>query len=91
MMNPAAATALLLDAAILLIVLSALVVFVRILNGPTQADRIVAGSVVGTMLFSCILLLSVRLDEPVMIDVALVYAVLQFVDLIIYAKYLGRR
>ncbi|TVQ23870.1 MAG: cation:proton antiporter [Spirochaetaceae bacterium] len=90
-MDLTATTTLLLDAAILLIVLGALVVFVRILKGPTQADRIVAGSVVGTMLFSCILLLSVRLNEPVMIDVALVYAVLQFVDLIIYAKYLGRR
>ncbi len=81
----------LIDGSLLVIVSAGLVVFARLLKGPTQADRIVAGSVIGTMMFSCILLLSVRLNEPVMIDVALVYAVLQFVDLIIYAKYLGRR
>lgn len=90
-MNIDAVTTIFVDAALLLIVITGLAVFVRLLRGPTQADRIIAGSVIGTMMFSCILLLSVRLNEPVMIDVALVYAVLQFVDLIIYAKYLGRR
>ncbi len=67
------------------------ITFVRLILGPSAADRVVATSVIGTMMFSLILLLSMYLDEPAMIDVALVYAVLQFVDLVVYAKYLGRR
>ena len=64
--------------------------FIRLMLGPTLVDRIVAGSVVGTMLFALILLLGLLLDEPMMIDVALVYSVLHFADMLIYAKYLGR-
>lgn len=71
-------------------VATSLACFVRLMLGPTLVDRIVAGSVVGTMLFALILLLGLFLDEPMMIDVALVYAVLHFADMLIYAKYLGR-
>ncbi len=79
------------EAAIAISILTALVTFIRVIVGPTHADRIVAASVIATMIFALIVLLSVSLDEPAMLDVALVYAVLQFVDLIVYAKYLGGR
>lgn len=76
--------------ALVFTVAASLVCFVRLMLGPTLVDRIIAGSVVGTMLFALILLFGLFLDEPTMIDVALVYSVLHFADLLIYAKYLGR-
>ena len=79
------------EAAIVIGIITALITFIRVIIGPSHADRIVAASVIATMVFALIVLLSVYLDEPAMLDVALVYAVLQFVDLIIYAKYLGGR
>lgn len=79
------------EAAIVIGIVTALITFIRVIIGPSHADRIVAASVIATMVFALIVLLSVYLDEPAMLDVALVYAVLQFVDLIIYAKYLGGR
>ena len=79
------------QAVMLVTTITAGITFVRLVLGPSHADRIVAASVIGTMIFALIILLSMYLDEPSMIDVALVYAVLQFVDLVVYAKYLGRR
>ncbi len=77
------------EAVIVITSVTALSTFLMVIRGPTHADRIVAVSVIATMIFALIVLLSVTLDEPAMLDVALVYAVLQFVDLIVYAKYLG--
>ncbi len=79
------------EAAMLVTMITAGITFVRLILGPSHPDRVVATSVIGTMIFALILLLSMFLNEPTMIDVALVYAVLQFVDLVVYAKYLGRR
>ncbi len=71
-------------------VITSIAAVIRLMLGPTLVDRIVAGSVVGTMLFALILLFGLLFDEPMMIDVALVYSVLHFADMLIYAKYLGR-
>jgi len=76
-------------AAMVVTALSAALTFYRIVRGPTLADRIVAGSVIATMLFGLIVMIALYLDEPVVLDVALVYAVLQFLDLLIFAKYMG--
>ncbi|TVR30010.1 MAG: hypothetical protein EA404_13240 [Spirochaetaceae bacterium] len=76
--------------AMVVTVVTALAAVVRLMLGPSLVDRIVAGSVIGTMLFALILLFGLLLDEPMMIDVALVYSVLHFADMLIYAKFLGR-
>jgi multicomponent Na+:H+ antiporter subunit F len=50
----------------------------RVVVGPTTADRVVAVNVVGTTTVVVIALLSAALDEPGFLDVALVYALLNF-------------
>jgi multicomponent Na+:H+ antiporter subunit F len=50
----------------------------RVIVGPTTADRVVAVNVVGTGAVVVIALLSAALDEPGFLDVALVYALLNF-------------
>ena len=56
----------------------ALVLLWRVAVGPTTADRVVAVNVVGTAAVVVIALLAAALDEPGFLDVALVYALLNF-------------
>ena len=71
--------------------LSASLTFIRLVKGPTVADRIVSANAAGIMLFSVILLLCYSQGAVDVLDVALVYAILQFADVLIMAKYLGRK
>lgn len=56
----------------------ALIAFYRVLRGPTLPDRVVAVNGIGTATVVVLALLAVGLDEPGLLDVALVYALLNF-------------
>jgi multicomponent Na+:H+ antiporter subunit F len=60
------------------LVLVAVALFARVVVGPTTADRVIAVNVVGTGAVVVIALLGAALDEPGFLDVALVYALLNF-------------
>ncbi|RLM53535.1 cation:proton antiporter [Halobellus sp. Atlit-31R] len=60
------------------LILLALVLFRQVIVGPTTADRLVAVNVIGTAAVVVIALLSAAFDEPGFLDVALVYALLNF-------------
>ena len=75
-----------------LLVLAVLTVLclVRAILGPKLADRIMAVNMIGTMTIAMIAILSVLLDEPSLLDVALIYAVISFVAVIVLTKiYIG--
>ena len=75
-----------------LVVLALLTVacLVRAILGPKLADRIMAVNMIGTMTIAMICVLSVLLDEPSLLDVALIYAVISFVAVIVLTKiYIG--
>ncbi|MUV58495.1 multisubunit sodium/proton antiporter, MrpF subunit (TC 2.A.63.1) [Halogeometricum rufum] len=76
MTTPVATTGLLLGGVALVALATALLW--RVVVGPTTADRVVAVNVVGTTTVVVIALLSAALDEPGFLDVALVYALLNF-------------
>ncbi|MEF8819896.1 MAG: monovalent cation/H+ antiporter complex subunit F [Haloferacaceae archaeon] len=67
---------LLAGAGALVVVAAALLWWVVV--GPTTADRVVAVNVVGTGAVVVIAFLAAGLDEPGFLDVALVYALLNF-------------
>jgi multicomponent Na+:H+ antiporter subunit F len=56
----------------------ALVLVRQVIVGPTTADRVIAVNVVGTTAVVVIALLGAALGEPGYLDVALVYALLNF-------------
>lgn len=60
-------------------VVAAAPVLYRLVVGPTNYDRIVAGNAIGTTTVTVIVLLAAGLDDPSLLDVALVYALLNFV------------
>ena len=77
--------------ALLTILVSGGLTFIRLVRGPTTPDRIVAANAIGIMFFSFLILLTYFYHSDVFLDVALVYAVLQFADVLIMARYLGRK
>jgi multicomponent Na+:H+ antiporter subunit F len=60
---------------------------IRIIVGPTAEDRMVGLNLVTSLVLSLLVLTAVRLDKPIYLDVALVYAVLGFVSMLALAGY----
>ena len=75
---------------IIMISAMTLLCLIRAIAGPKLADRIMAINMIGTMTIAVIMLLSVLLDENSVLDVALIYAVISFVAVIVLAQiYVG--
>ena len=75
-----------------LVVLALLVIltFIRVIKGPRLADRVVGVNVIGTLTIMMICILSVMLSEGYLLDVALIYAMISFLAVIVLTKiYLG--
>ncbi len=73
---------------VIMIVLAICMLFalVRGIKGPYSTDRMVAVNMIGTMTMVIIMLLSIFLSEDYLLDVALVYAMLSFLAVIVLAK-----
>ena len=59
---------------------------VRAVLGPRFTDRIIAINVVNTIVVAIITLLSVYLEEDFLVDVALVYALLSFLTVVVLSR-----
>ena len=75
---------------IVIILISTILTFYRVIKGPSIPDRIAAMDSIGVMFLVILVLLSFYLDRAIFIDVALVYGILLFVDVLIMAKYFGK-
>lgn len=74
-----------------ILIAAALACFFRVIVGPSIPDRLVAADTVGLILALVMVLLAFHYDLRPLYDVALVYAVLQFADVLIIAKYIERK
>jgi len=72
-------------------VLVSLVALYRVVSGPTMPDRVVAVNVVGSNTVIVIALLAAALGEAVALDIALVYALLNFLLSIAISKFTVER
>ena len=68
------------------ITLLAVVVLYRVVRGPTVQDRIIAINVLGTSTVVIIAFVAAALDRPFFLDIAIVYALLNFLLSIAAAK-----
>jgi multicomponent Na+:H+ antiporter subunit F len=80
---PVTATGLMLGLAIVLIT-------IRLLRGPSLADRVIALDLLGTVTAAAIGLYAVARDEPVYLYVAMAIALLLFVGTVAFAYYIER-
>lgn len=72
-------------AAVVLAVLM-LATLARAVIGPRFTDRVIAVNMINTMAVAVIAILSVRLKEDFLVDVALVYALLSFLTVVVLAR-----
>ena len=79
-------------AAALVILLSAFLALYRVIKGPVIIDRIVGGNVIGTKTIAVVLLTGYLFDRvELFIDIAFVYALINFVGALALSKYLERK
>ncbi|MDK2848314.1 MAG: multicomponent Na+:H+ antiporter subunit [Desulfuromonadales bacterium] len=65
---------------------------VRVVGGPTVLDRILGGNVIGTKTTVLLLIIGVLYDNVAMfVDIAIAYALLNFIATLGAAKYFLRR
>ena len=76
-------------ALIVAMVIIALMIFcclIRAIKGPSFSDRIVATNMIGTMTIMFVLILSVYFKQDFLVDVAVVYALLSFVAVVVFCR-----
>ena len=69
----------------------AIAMFYRAVKGPTTQDRVLAVNVLGTNTVVVLALLAVGLDVPALLDMALIYALLNFVMAVAISKFTVER
>ena len=74
---------------VLFLVALMLLAMVRLIKGPTSADRVVALDAINTLVVAAMIVLGVVIHQFIFIDVAIIYALLSFVGTLYIAKYLG--
>ncbi len=68
--------------------ISILMVVIRFLKGPSLPDRVIALDMLTTITTGLLVLIAVFIDNYILLDISLVYAVLAFVSVIVIARYL---
>ena len=64
--------------------------FLRMIKGPTIADRATALDTMTLISISLIIYISVLLGRKIYIDVAMIYALISFIGVVAVARYLER-
>ena len=59
---------------------------IRAIKGPRFTDRVVAGNMISTMIIVILSILSVYMEEPFLVDVAIVYAMLSFITVVVLCR-----
>lgn len=59
---------------------------IRAIKGPRITDRIVYNNMIGTMVIITICILAVYLKESYLVDVAIVYAMISFLSVVVLCK-----
>lgn len=69
------------------LVVLAIAVLYRAVKGPTMQDRVIAVNVLGTNTVVILALLAAGLGEPWFLDIALIYALLNFLMAVAISKF----
>jgi len=64
--------------------------FIRLVIGPTLPDRVIAIDLIGVLLVCLLVLMAGTSAQQVLLDVAMVVALISFVGTVAYARYIER-
>jgi multicomponent Na+:H+ antiporter subunit F len=70
--------------------LAVFLAFIRVLRGPTLADLVVAIDLMASLAIGIIAVYAIATDNPVILDIALVLALLSFLGTVAFGFYLER-
>ncbi|MCD6558718.1 monovalent cation/H+ antiporter complex subunit F [Palaeococcus sp. (in: euryarchaeotes)] len=73
---------------LLIIAIATLLSMYRVFRGPTTVDRLVAVDIMTTITTGLMVLFALYYKRAIFLDVALVYAILAFLGVIAFARYL---
>lgn len=76
--------------ALIIVVLSMLTMFVRVILGPTLADRIVALDAIGLQLMACIALYSIFMETMYLLVAILLVGILAFLGTAVFSKFIDK-
>lgn len=76
---------------LMLLVLTMILSFIRLIIGPTLPDRVVALDLIGSTVAGIIAVYAVANLQPVYVDVAIVMALVIFLGTIAFARYVEKR
>lgn len=76
--------------AIFFVILSIITLY-RLILGPTITDRLIAADTIGIFMSIVMLLIGLYYDITLLVDIVLGYAILLFVDILIFSKYFEHR
>lgn len=79
------------DVALVLVVIGVFAAIIRAAIGPSRADRMVAAELGFVAAVSAIVLIALRLDEPVLFDFALIAVLIGFLTTIGLSRLVSRR
>lgn len=75
----------------LIITAAVLLAVIRMLKGPTSADRIVSLDTVTTIISSLLVVLALLFKNNIYLDISFVFAALSFTSVVVIARYLEGR
>lgn len=68
-----------------------MLVFIRLYKGPAIVDRVIALDLIITIGIGIITVYSIRADQQVMLDVAIILALIAFLGTIAFAYYIEKQ
>lgn len=68
-----------------------IVSMIRIVIGPSPADRLIGLNLVAAQVLAILVLIAVKEHRPIYLDVALVYAIFGFVGMLAITRYFGKK
>lgn len=78
------------EVTLVMLAVSVLLAFIRLLRGPTLPDRVVAIDLIGVLLAGLIVVGAAVSGERAFLDVGIVISLLSFVGTVAYARFVER-
>ncbi|MBN1834773.1 MAG: pH regulation protein F [Spirochaetales bacterium] len=81
---------LVLDLAVYALLATTALSAVRVVIGPTPEDRLIGLNLAASQVLAILVVLGVREEQAIYLDVALVYAILGYIGILAIARHLGK-
>lgn len=79
------------NSALVVLLIALMFAFVRLVIGPSLADRVVALDSMSIIFVAVIVVYSIQQNQPIFLDAAILLAIIAFLGTVAFARYLEKR